>query len=59
MEHTIGRTICLVLDKLHPWNISQIVLGRGHQGNATQLGPLHGPGMSEGGSGKGAHRLPT
>ena len=59
MEHEKGWTIVSVLGGLYPWNILKTVPGRGRPGTTTQLGPLHGPGMFEGGSGKGAYGLPT
>ena len=58
-QDTVRGTRCPVLNGLHSWNISYIVLGRGLPGNATPLGPLYGPGLSEGGAGEEDHRLPT
>ena len=46
-------------DGLHYWNKPHIIPGRGRMEHATKLGPLHGPGLSEEGSGEGYHRLPT
>ena len=59
MEHEEGWTGGPVLDRLHPRKISQTVPGRGHPRPTTQLGPLHGPGMSDGGAGKGSYGIPT
>ena len=59
MAHAVGRMRGPVPDGLHPWNRSQIVPEPGRPGHVTPLGPLHGPGMSEGGGGEGAHGLPT
>ena len=59
MEHAEGWTIGTVLDGLHLRKISQTIPGHGRPGTATPLGPLHGPGLSEGGTFKGAYELPT
>ena len=59
MEDEAGQTRGTVLDGLHYWNISQIVPGRGCPGHATPLRPLYGLGLSEGGAGKGAHKIFT
>ena len=59
VENAVGWTRSTVPDGLHYWNRSQIVPGHGNTEHATPLGPLYGPGVSEGGSGKGAHGLPT
>ena len=59
MEHAVGRTRGPVPDGLNPWDIFQIVPGCGRPGHATPLGPLHDPGLSEGGAGEGAHGLPA
>ena len=59
MDHEEGWLRGLVLYGLHPHNRSQNVPGRGRPGPTTQIGPLHGPGLSVGGSSKGAYGLPT
>ena len=59
MDHEEGWTIGPVPDGLNTRNISKTVTGRGRLGPTTQLGPLHGPELSEGGSVKEAYRIPT
>ena len=59
MDHEEVWKIGPVPDGLHSRNILQTVPGRGHPGPTTQLGTLHGPGMSEGGSVKRAYGLLT
>ena len=59
MEHEEVWTRGPVLDGLHPRNRLQTVPGRGHLRPATPLVPLHGPELSDGGSGEGAYRIPT
>ena len=54
VENAAEQTRGTFLDGLHPWNRSQIVPGRGRMGYATVLGPLYGPGISEGGAGEGS-----
>ena len=48
LEDAVVRTRVPVLDRLHYCNILQIVIGRGHPGHATPLGPIYGPGIYEG-----------
>ena len=57
LEYAAGQTRGPVPDGLHYWKISQIVPGRGRTGHATPIGPLYGPGLSEGGDGEGDYRL--
>ena len=51
VEHAEGCTRGPSPEGLHPQNRSQTVPERGHLGPATPLEPLHGSGLSEGGSG--------
>ena len=59
MEHAEGWTRGPVPDGIYLQKIPQTVPGRGHPGPATQLGPLHGTGLSERGANEGFYGLPT
>ena len=59
MVHDEGWTIGPVPDGLNHLNRLQNVSLHGRPGPATQIGQLHGPGMSEGVAGRGAYGLPT
>ena len=59
MDHETGWKRGPVPDGLHPQNRSQTVPGSGRIGTATNLEPLHGPDMSEGGTDEGAYGIST
>ena len=53
LEDAAGRPSAPVPDGLHSWNRSHIVPGHGFLGHMTPLGPIYGPGLSEGVADKG------